>query len=87
MDPKLYKSLIQLGTAPIASVRDYLDQEDINPIVLLMELAITATDSTGTGGGGVPDGGLTGQLLAKNSPANGDATWHDLILKGGNANG
>ena len=87
MDPKLYKSLIQLGTAPIASVRDYLDQEDINPIVLLMELAITATDSTGGVGGSLPNGGSVGQLLAKNSSADGDATWHDLILKGGNANG
>ena len=88
MDPKVFfETQPQIDAIPIPSVRAYVDQEDINPIALLMEVVATATDSTGGVGGSLPNGGSVGQLLAKNSSADGDATWHDLILKGGNANG
>ena len=34
-------------------------------------------------GGGLPDGGGTGQFLAKASPANGDVIWADAPAGGG----
>lgn len=35
------------------------------------------TISSGGGGGSLPTGGTAGQLLTKNSSADGDASWHD----------
>ena len=36
------------------------------------------TEPSGGGGSGVPDGGTTGQVLAKRSDADGDAGWYSL---------
>jgi len=36
-------------------------------------------DNPPTGGGGVPDGGTTGQTLKKNSVTNGDVSWVTLV--------
>lgn len=40
-----------------------------------MTVSVNTSVSGGGGGGGLPAGGGTGQILAKNSPANGDAGW------------
>ena len=73
----------QIDAIPIPSVRAYADQPDINAHVLLWELVTTATDGVGGAGGGVPDGGLAGQLIVKQSVTNGDAAWESLVLSGG----
>lgn len=33
----------------------------------------------------LPPGGTAGQVLAKNSGDNGDASWQDIVLSGGGA--
>ena len=86
MKPLFYLAQNEIDAIPIASVRAYADQPVIDFTTLLWKLATTATDGVG-GGGGLPVGGLVGQILAKNSSADGDATWHDLILDGGDSSG
>lgn len=38
-----------------------------------------------SGGGSLPTGGTTGQVLTKLSNADGDAAWEDIVLDGGGA--
>jgi len=40
-------------------------------------------DAASSGGSGLPAGGTTGQVLAKDSDADGDASWQDIVFDGG----
>ena len=82
MKPLFYLAQNEIDAIPIASVRAYADQPVIDFATLFWKLATTATDGVG-GGGGVPDGGLAGQLIVKQSVTNGDAAWESLVLSGG----
>jgi len=70
---------------PTGPTRDYLEasnDQDINSYSILSSYeALT----TGGSGGALPVGGLTGQLLVKQSTASGDADWETLVLSGGGA--
>ncbi len=76
-------------------VRDLLSGERIvdanglpsSHFVEIMQRLTTAvrTGSGGTSGTGIPAGGLEGEVLTKQSDANGDADWEPIILVGGGA--
>ena len=85
MKPILYLEQTEIDAIPIDSVRTYADQPDIDAKVLLMQIALAATDGVGGGGGSLPSGGIRGQLLVKQSAVNGAALWEDLILSAGGA--
>lgn len=52
---------------------------EFNPVVIEVELTTGPVGPVGPAGdGGVPDGGTTGQVLAKQSATNGDAGWVSL---------
>lgn len=55
-----------------------------------LAIALRGYLGSGSGGGGgsgsgLPAGGTVGQVLAKQSSADGDAAWEDLVLDGGGA--
>ena len=84
MKPLFYLAQNEIDAIPIASVRAYADQPVIDFATLFWKLATTATDGVG-GGGSLPSGGISGQLLVKQSAISGDALWEDLILSAGGA--
>lgn len=81
-----------VDTFPFTALKVYLDgntdsEIDFREAVARMISDYPTLTASGGGGGSLPDGGTTGQLLVKQSAVNGDALWENLILTGGDANG
>ena len=69
-------------------LKSYLDGNTNSEIDFVEMVWSTVEDLPSLGGGGsgsLPNGGILGQLLVKQSVANGDALWEDLILSAGGA--
>ena len=77
---------INVTNFPAGPTRTYLEtgnRQDIKEYIILSSYEALTTG--GGGGGSLPDGGLRGQLLVKQSSVNGAALWEDLILSAGGA--
>jgi hypothetical protein len=73
-----------------AQVMDLLRQrdgeiDDLLRRVVAIDAAIDLLIGSSGGGGSLPNGGTEGQVLTKQSNADGDAAWESVVIDGGGA--
>jgi hypothetical protein len=70
----------------IVQIKEILENETLyDEVVRKVFAGSPGMQTLQTSSGSLPDGGTTGQVLAKQSNADGDADWEDIVFDGGGA--